>query len=86
MTPKKLVELLEYIMENNSWQNLYKSAKKKRRCFKYIDFSFDTRDGYIWQIRFREDAMFNMKEDKVFRIESDEDIEAVYAYLDEVGK
>ena len=87
MTPKQLYELLEYIMENNSWQDLYTNAcEKERKCFKYLDMSFDTRDGHIWQIRFREDGAFNLSTEKVFKIESEEDIKAIYAYLDEVGK
>lgn len=83
MTLKKLYELLEYIMEHNSWQHLYENACEKcRPCFKYIDFSFDTRDGHIWQITFRENGAFNLKESKTFRIENDADIQEIYKFLD----
>lgn len=84
MTPKQLCELLEYIIENNGWQHLYSATRKGRKCFKYLDFSFDTRDGHIWQIHFRANGAFNLTEEKTFKIESDEDIKAIYAFLDEV--
>ncbi len=85
MTPDKLIELLNYIMQNNSWQNLYVNACEKHRpCFKYIDFSFDTRDGHIWQITFRENGAFNFKEKKTFRIENENDLKEVYKFLDTV--
>lgn len=85
MNPKQLYNLLEYIMQNNSWQNLYENAcEKKRKCFKYLDLSFDTRDGHIWQIRFREDGAFNLAAEKTFKIESEDDVKAIYEFLDEV--
>ena len=78
MTPKQLFELLNYIMENNSWANMYEVYKRNRKAIKYTDFSFDSRDGKVWSITFR--AMSS--EGKTFRIESQSDIEKVYKWLD----
>ena len=78
MTPKQLLELLKYIMENNSWNELYDTCSRNRIAIKYTDFSFDSRDGKVWSITFR--AMSS--EGKTFRIESQSDIEKVYKWLD----
>ena len=78
MTPKQLFELLKYIMENNSWHDMYEVHKRNRIAIKYTDFSFDSRTGEVWQVKFRVygDA------GKTFRIESQSDIDRVYKYLD----
>jgi hypothetical protein len=83
MTIDQLSDLLKYIMKNNGWEDLYtNSIDKCRICFKYVDISFDTRDGFIWQICFREGVSINKNvEDKVFHIESKEDIKAIYEFL-----
>ena len=86
MNIEKLFELLRYIMKFNSWYNLYPNLKNGRRCHKYIDFSFDTRDGTIWQITFREDGGFTLKESKTFRLENEEDLKKVYEFLDTTYK
>ena len=82
MTPKQYAELLEYITKNNGWGiDMYVNrCERHRRVFKYIDASFDSRDGHIWRIDFREGSGHA---NKSFRIENEADIKAVYAYLDE---
>ena len=91
MTLEKLIELLNYIMENNSWKDLYNNACEKcRPCPKYVDFSLDTRDGQIWKITFienggKETTGFSLKQNKTFRIETDEDIKKIYEFLDSVN-
>ena len=82
MTPKQYAELLEYIVANNCWGLLmYENhVERHRRCFKYVDASFDSRNGRIWKVMFRE---YGGAEEVIFRIESKSDIDKIYAYLDE---
>ena len=81
MTPMQYAELLEYIAANNCWgAHMYDNqVVRRRRCFKYVDACFDTRDGHIWKVMFRE---YGGSEDRLFRIESESDIERIYAFLD----
>lgn len=81
MTNKQYAELLEYIFKNNGWnvETFYEnSAEKHRRCFKYVDTTFDSRDGKIFKITFRNGTT----EGKTFRIETEADIEKIYVWLD----
>ena len=82
MTPKQFAELLDYIKENNSWGvNMYEiCCERKRRAIKYVDAIYDSRDGTIWQLKFRSPTH---GKDKIFRIENENDINKVYKYLDE---
>lgn len=80
MTIKQYAELLEYIFKNNGWnvETFYEnSADKHRRCFKYVDTAFDSRDGKIFKITFRNGTT----EGKTFRIETEADVEKIYAWL-----
>ena len=82
MTPKQYAELLEYIIQNNGWNKVWENGVEKGRpCFKYIDATFDSRDGLIWQIVFREDGSLNNLKEKVFHTETEEDIKAIYDFL-----
>ncbi len=81
MTIKQYAELLEYIFKNNGWsvETFYEnSAEKHRRCFKYVDTAFDSRDGKVFKITFRNGTT----EGKTFRVETEADIEKIYAWLD----
>lgn len=81
MTIKQYAELLEYIFKNNGWnvETFYEnSAEKHRRCFKYVDTTFDSRDGKIFKITFRNGTT----EGKTLRVETEADIEKIYAWLD----
>lgn len=82
MTPKRYAELLEYVAANNCWgPRMYENqVERRRRCFKYVDASFDSRDGHIWKITFRE---YGGEKGMVFGIESESDIEKIYAFLNE---
>jgi len=83
MNYEQLIELLKHIMENNSWQNLYENGcEKKHKCPKYVDFCLDTRFGDIWQITFRDCPGFS--EGKTFRVETEDEIKAVYDWLNEI--
>lgn len=53
LNPTEVVELINYIQKNNSWQAMVDVAKRKRRVIKYYDMSFDTRSGEMWHISFR---------------------------------
>lgn len=78
MTPKQLFKLLKYIMENNSWNKLMETHERNRRAIKYTDFSFDSRDGKVWQVTLRDGC----GERKVFRVDSQSDIDEMYNWLD----
>lgn len=84
MTTSDLKELLDYIMENNSWQKMsYYNCRRKQP--KYLDFkvwfTLDTRDGIIFYFKTR-----NAGKDRSFRIETKKDLEKVYKWLNEVNK
>ena len=80
MTVEQYVELLKYIQENNSWgNNMYENgAERHRILIKYVRSCLDTRDNRVWLVKF--DAGNN--EEISFRVENDEDLKAVYAFLD----
>lgn len=83
MTIKQYTELLEYIFKNNGWnvETFYEnSAEKHRRCFKYVDTTFDSRDGKIFKITFRNGTT----EGKTFRVETEADVKKIYAWLDTI--
>lgn len=84
MTPKEYTNLLEYITQNNCWGiNMYGiTVERKRKAIKYVEASFDSRDGTIWLITFRQ--IINSKEQEIsFRIEFKEDVDRIYSWLDE---
>lgn len=85
MTLQQYAALMEYIQENNGWgpQTYRNSVKRCRRVFKYVSASFDTRFGDIWHITLHEGGGSTGKS---FRVEKKEEIDAVYAYLDEEVK
>ena len=82
MNIEQFNELLTYIKENNSWgDNIYEvNVEKNRKAIKYVDSSFDSRDGMIWFIKFRG---ITGETDKEFRIEKQEQILDIYRWLDE---
>lgn len=82
MTPKQLNELLEYIRENNSWGDKMFDINcvRHRKAIKYVNCSFDSRDGLVWKLEF---TSVTGEPDKSFRIEKQEDILAVYDWLNE---
>lgn len=82
MTPFEFASLLEYIKINNSWgENMYKNQViRHRRCFKYIKSEFDTRDGHIWRVEFRE---YGGSVAHAFNIENKCDINKIYEFLNE---
>lgn len=59
MTTQELKELLDYIQENNSWENMMDAMDRDRHIYKYIDINIcydtrDTNDGkdpHIWYIK-----------------------------------
>lgn len=77
MTPEQLLKLLNYIMENNSWNKLGEVLKRNRNAIKYIDFTLDSRDGRVFSIRFRQGGC-----EKQFTINCKSDIEHIYEWLD----
>ena len=77
MTPEQLLKLLNYIMENNSWNKLGEVVGNNRNAIKYIDFTLDSRDGSVFSIRFRQGGC-----EKQFTINCKSDIEHIYEWLD----
>lgn len=82
MTVQKYCELLEYIKENNSWgANMYEiNFERNRKAIKYVDASFDSRDGAIWRINFRS---VTGEEDKAFRVDTPNGLAEMYEWLEE---
>lgn len=81
MSPEEFCKLLSYIKENNSWgEKFYETVViRRRRAVKYVDAVFDSRDGRIFNINLRQGGGSNTS----FRIDSKEDLEKVYSWLDE---
>jgi hypothetical protein len=79
MTSQDLKDLIDYVMENNSWEKC--SALDGRKMPKYLDFrlwfTLDTRDGIIFYLKTRHSG-----KDKSFRIENKKDLEDFYSWLD----
>ena len=80
MTPKQFADLLTFIKENNSWGlKMYEVVhEKNRRAIKYVDASFDSRDGTIWQITFREVIPDGSK---TFQIKTPYDVAQILSWL-----
>ena len=81
MTPEQCLELMNYIQENNSWgDNMYENTCERHRiAIKYVRFCLDTRDGKVWSVRFDPGDIRT----KDFRVECENDLKDVYAWLDE---
>lgn len=55
MTPKELAEILEEINNDYGWGcNMYTHSEEGKKSIKYVDTCFDTRDGKIWRVCFRD--------------------------------
>lgn len=80
MTSQDLKDLIDYVMENNSWKEC-SAYLKNRKMPKYLDFrlwfTLDTRDGIIFYLKTRHSG-----KDKSFRIENKKDLEDFYFWLD----
>ena len=82
MTAQQFAALLSYVKENNCWGiKMYDITNiRNRKAIKYVDASFDSRDGRVWCVNFRS---VTGEEDRAFRIESQKDIDEIYKWLDE---
>lgn len=76
-----LLKLLNYIQENNSWENMYDCHNRDRYCYKYVRVSVDTREHldsvaseHVWHIILENGEMI-----KAFR---DATFEEIKAFLD----
>lgn len=80
MTPKELQQLLEYINENNSWgDKMYDTICIRHRiAVKYVRVCMDTRDGKVWSV----ELDCGGGTCKIFRVESPQDVDAIYEWLD----
>lgn len=78
MTIKQYTELLEYVFKNNGWNTdaISDNLDCGKPMVKYVESSFDTRDGHIQAIKLR--CLLN---DMSFRVETDEDLARVYEWL-----
>lgn len=79
MDSQYLKDLIDYVMEHNSWKQY--SAMENRKMPKYLDFklwfTLDTRDGIIFYLKTRQSG-----KDKSFRIETKDDLDKFYKWLD----
>lgn len=75
MNYEDLKKLLDYIQENNSWENMYDCHKRDRYTFKYVDVCIDTRDDdpdisychqHVWHIKLRNGGMSKSFRDATF--------------------
>nr|DAP55451.1 MAG TPA: hypothetical protein [Caudoviricetes sp.] len=84
MTIKQYAELLEYIFKNNGWNidAIMDSLDCGKPMIKYVNSSFDTRDGHIWSIKLSGISAT----DKSFRVETDEEVAKVYEWLNKERK
>lgn len=79
LSPQEVAELITYIQENNSWQNMMDVTKRNRRVIKYYDMTVDTRTGEMWDIQFRRSGNTPIR----FTTGSGTFKQDIYAYLDE---
>lgn len=82
MNSQDLKDLIDYVMENNSWKEcsyLYKRRKQPKYLDFKLSFTLDTRDGIIFYLKFRHSG-----KDKSFRVENKKDLAKVYEWLDKV--
>ena len=78
MSPEQLAELLNYVYKNNQFGNI-DMFERNRRSLKYTDICFDSRDGKAWRLDFRGGE----EQEKIFRVENEDDISLIYQWLDE---
>ena len=80
MAISEYAKLLEYIQQNNFWgKNMGEYIRRKRKCVKYVGSTFDSRDGKVYSVRFN----LGFGDWTDFRVKSDEDLQKVYAWLNE---
>lgn len=84
MTPNQFCQLLEYIKKNNSWGiNMYDLHMKNRKTIKYVIGNFDSRDGSVYRVEFKD---ITGEPDKVFIVETPEHLDVIYQWLDKPMK
>lgn len=86
LSPDEVKELIEYIKQNNSWENLYKCLKQGRRVPKYYTICFDTRENDMWKIDFHQiiGDSYNIKDIVSFSTEAEYDLKTkIYEWLNE---
>lgn len=80
MTSQDIKDLIDYVMEHNSWKQ-YSALMENRKMPKYLDFrlwfTLDTRDGVIFYLKTRHSG-----KDRSFRIENKTDLDKFYKWLD----
>lgn len=76
LTLNEVTELVNYIQENNSWENIFHALENNRPVIKYYQMYFDTRSGEMWKIKFHDSD-----EDTEFR-DSPTFKQDIYNYLD----
>ena len=82
--PEEVMELMNYIQENNSWDNMYDCHQKGRETPKYYTMRVDTRTGTVWCVTF-DNLIFNKTNSNdgiTFRTEQPYKLkEAIYEFL-----
>lgn len=84
MSIEQLTDLLNYIKKNNCWGNGMMDVihNRHRKAIKYVNTTFDSRDGTVFVVTFR--SVVGGKEDeKFFRVDTNRDLANIYQWLDE---
>lgn len=80
MTPEQFAQFLNYVEENNSWgKNMGETLRRNRIPYKYIEATWDARDNTVFSIKLHSNGGTN---GVVFRVDSIDNIEKLYKYLD----
>lgn len=80
MTVQEYVKFLNFISENNSLNTSF--SRTYRKPIKYIESSFDTRDGKVWSINIR---LYGDKTGTTFVLQTESDIKSMYDWVNELA-
>jgi len=86
LNTEEVKALVAYIAQNNSWEHLYDSRKRKRKIPKYYTMTYDSRTNDMWRIEFNQIIGDDCKIDEsvVFRTEKGCDLKTeIYNWLEE---
>lgn len=79
MTVQEYAKFLNFIRENNSLNATF--DRTCRKPIKYVESSFDTRDGKVWSINIR---LYGDKAGTKFILQTESDIKSMYDWVNEL--
>lgn len=90
LNSQEVKELMDYIAENNSWNNPLTAAQRNRKIIKYYSMTVDTRTNTVWKVDFWGVSNSNCSEKKVTTFRDEPTAiqpltlkERIYQWLDE---